>query len=52
MGCSRWHVVDTVATSTPVKSFFDDFESLPDHIEGVAGFGESRRLAIGSLYCM
>ena len=48
MGCSKWHVVDTVVTLTPVKSYF---ESLPDCIKDVAGFGESRRLAIGSLYC-
>ena len=31
--------------------FYDDFEPLPDCIKGVARFGESRRLAIGSLYC-
>ena len=30
------------------EELFDDFESLPDCIKGVAGFGESRRLAIGS----
>ena len=30
---------------------FDDFELLPDCIKGIAGFGESRRLATGSLYC-
>ena len=33
------------------EELFDDFESLPDCIKDVAGFGESRRLAIGSLYC-
>ena len=33
------------------EELFDDFESLPDCIKGVSGFGESRRLAIGSLYC-
>ena len=41
MECLKWHVVDIV----------DDFELLPDCNKGVAGFGESRRLAIGSLYC-
>ena len=33
------------------EELFDDFESLPDCTKDVAGFGESRRLAIGSLYC-
>ena len=33
------------------EGLLDDFELLTDCIEGVAGFGESRRLAIGSLYC-
>ena len=49
VACCR-HVV----TLTPVNSseeLFDDFESLPDCIKDVAGFGESRRLAIGTLYC-
>ena len=34
-----------------VEERIDDFEPLPDCIKRVAGFGESRRLAIGSLYC-
>ena len=29
-----------------VEELFDDFEPLPDCIKAVAGFGESRRLAI------
>jgi hypothetical protein len=33
------------------EEFFDDFELLPNCIKVVAGFGESHRLAIGSLYC-
>ena len=33
------------------EELFDDLESLMDCIKGVAGFGESRRLAIGSLIC-
>ena len=32
------------------EQLFDDFESLPDCIKAVAGFGVSHRLAIGSLY--
>ena len=34
-----------------VEELFADFEPLPDCIKGIAGFGESHRLAIGSLYC-
>ena len=29
----------------------DDFGDLPDCIHAVSGFGESRRLALGSLFC-
>ena len=50
MGCSKWHVVDT-GNFNSSEELFDDFESLPDCIKDIPGFGGSRRLAIGSLYC-
>ena len=44
---SRRHCVNLNSS----EELFDHFESLPDCIKGVAGFGESCWLAIGSLYC-
>ena len=51
MGCSRWHGCRHCGNINSSEELFDDFESLPDCIKDVAGFGESRRLTIGSLYC-
>ena len=33
------------------ENLFDNFGVIPDCIKAVAGFSESRRLALGSLYC-
>ena len=33
------------------EELHDDFGDLPDCIRAVSGFGESRRLALGSLFC-
>lgn len=39
------------ANKTTPENLFDDFGDIPDCIKAVSGFGESRRLALGSLYC-
>ena len=38
-------------SSKATEELYDDFGTLPDCMKDVAGFGESRRLALGSLYC-
>ncbi len=39
------------AHRTSPENLFDHFREIPECIKAVAGFGESRRLALGSLYC-
>ena len=39
------------ASAERPEQFHDDFGDLPDCIHAVSGFGESRRLALGSLFC-
>ena len=39
------------ASAERPEELHDDFGDLPDCIRAVSGFGESRRLALGSLFC-
>ena len=39
------------ASAERPEQLHDDFGDLPDCIRAVSGFGESRRLALGSLFC-
>ena len=39
------------ASAERPEELHDDFGDLPDCIHAVSGFGESRRLALGSLFC-